>query len=47
VPTDKKNIAPFTLHVRKAVIIAASAIQTPLLLGRSGVRSPHLGAHFQ
>lgn len=47
VPTVKKNIAPFTLHARKAVIIAASAIQTPLLLGRSGVRSPHLGAHFQ
>jgi choline dehydrogenase-like flavoprotein len=47
VPTVKKKIAPFTLRARKAVIIAASAIQTPLLLSRSGVRSPHLGAHFQ
>jgi choline dehydrogenase-like flavoprotein len=32
---------------RRAVIVAASAIQTPLLLARSGVRSPHLGRHFQ
>jgi len=45
--TVKKDIAPFILHARKAVIVAASAIQTPLLLARSGVRSPHLGAHFQ
>ncbi len=45
--TDRKGLAPFTLHVRKAILIAASAIQTPLLLQRSGVRSPHLGAHFQ
>lgn len=37
----------FTLRARKAVLVAASAIQTPGLLRRSGVRSPHLGAHFQ
>lgn len=47
VPIVKKNIAPFSLRARRAVIVAASAIQTPGLLRRSGVRSPHLGAHFQ
>ena len=35
------------LVARRAVIVAASAIQTPLLLARSGVGSPHLGRHFQ
>ncbi len=43
----KKKIAPFTLRARKAVLIAASAVQTPGLLRRSGVRSAHLGEHFQ
>jgi len=38
---------PFRLRARKAVIVAASAVQTPGLLRRSGVRSPHLGEHFQ
>ena len=36
----------FTARARRAVVVAASAIQTPQLLARSGVRSPHLGAHF-
>lgn len=36
-----------TAHAREAVIVAASAIQTPLFLARSGVGSPHLGRHFQ
>lgn len=35
------------LVARRGVVVAASAIQTPLLLARSGVRSPHLGRHFQ
>jgi len=35
------------IKARKAVIVAASAIQTPGLLRRSGVRSPHLGRHLQ
>jgi choline dehydrogenase-like flavoprotein len=47
VPQFKRDIAPFTLRARKAVLIAASAIQTPTLLARSGVHSPHLGKHFQ
>jgi choline dehydrogenase-like flavoprotein len=37
----------FRIGARKAVIVAASAIQTPGLLHRSGIRSRHLGAHLQ
>jgi len=36
-----------TLTANKAVLIAASAIQTPGLLWRSGLRGRHLGQHFQ
>lgn len=36
-----------TIHARKGVVVAASAVQTPGILFRSGVRSPHLGRHFQ
>ncbi len=36
----------FRVHARRAVVVAASAIQTPQLLARSGVRSAHLGEHF-
>jgi choline dehydrogenase-like flavoprotein len=31
----------------RAVLLAASAVQTPDLLWRSGVRTPHVGRHFQ
>jgi choline dehydrogenase-like flavoprotein len=44
---SRRNLAPFTLRARKGVLVAASAIQTPLLLAQSGVRSRHLGQHFQ
>lgn len=37
----------FRIGAKRAVIVAASAIQTPGVLQRSGVRSRHLGAHFQ
>ena len=47
VPRTKRNLAPFTLRAHKGVLVAASAIQTPGLLAASGVRSRHLGAHFQ
>jgi len=47
VPQFKRDVAPFTLRARKGVLVAASAIQTPGLLARSGVRSLHLGEHFQ
>lgn len=36
-----------TLYANKAVVVAASAVQTPAVLRRSGVRSRHLGRHFQ
>ncbi len=36
-----------TLTANKAVLIAASAVQTPGLLSRSGLRNRHLGRHFQ
>jgi choline dehydrogenase-like flavoprotein len=36
-----------TLRARLAVIVAASTVQTPNVLRRSGVRSAHLGRHFQ
>jgi choline dehydrogenase-like flavoprotein len=35
------------LHADKAVVLAASTVQTPGILRRSGVRSTHLGEHFQ
>jgi choline dehydrogenase-like flavoprotein len=35
------------LHARRAVIVASSAVQTPNLLRRSGLRSSAVGAHFQ
>jgi len=36
-----------SLLARRAVLVAASAVETPRLLWRSGVRSRHLGRHFQ
>jgi choline dehydrogenase-like flavoprotein len=36
-----------TLRARHAVVVAASTVQTPNLLRRSGVRSEALGKHFQ
>ena len=37
---------PFYVEARKAVVLAASAVQSPNLLARSGVRNAHLGRHF-
>lgn len=37
----------FRARARRAVILAASAIQTPQILQASGLRGPHVGAHFQ
>jgi choline dehydrogenase-like flavoprotein len=36
----------FRVAAKRAVIVAASAIQSPNLLRRSGIRRPHLGDHF-
>ncbi|MCA9584586.1 MAG: GMC family oxidoreductase [Myxococcales bacterium] len=38
---------PIVLRARRGVFVAASTVQTPNLLRRSGVRSPALGKHFQ
>ncbi len=35
------------LHARRAVVVAASTVQSPNVLRRSGVRLPALGRHFQ
>ncbi len=35
------------LHARRGVVVAASTIQTPNLLRRSGLRARDLGRHFQ
>ena len=43
----KRPLAPFEVKARRGVVVAASAIQTPGVLARSGVRGPHLGRHFQ
>lgn len=40
-------LEPFELRARKAVVISASAIQTPQILLRSGLRSRTIGRHFQ
>ena len=36
----------FQVTARKAVVVSASAVQSPALLARSGVKSAHLGHHF-
>ncbi|WP_394849103.1 GMC family oxidoreductase [Pendulispora brunnea] len=41
--TDRRVL----LHARKGVLLAASTIQTPVILRRSGVRGAALGEHFQ
>ncbi len=37
---------PIVLHARRGVFLAASTIQTPNILRRSGVKNAHLGEHF-
>lgn len=36
-----------SLMARRAVVVAASAVETPRILWRSGIRGRHLGRHFQ
>jgi choline dehydrogenase-like flavoprotein len=36
-----------TLHARRGVLVAASTVQTPNLLRRSGLRARAIGEHFQ
>lgn len=44
---DGRDAGAFEIRARRAVIVAASAIFTPVLLHRSGVRHPLLGQRFQ
>ncbi len=48
-PVSRRALQPLHLRARKGVLVAASAIQSPLLLLRSGIggSSGRLGAHFQ
>jgi choline dehydrogenase-like flavoprotein len=46
-PVTRRDGARFTVRASKAVIVAASATQTPVLLARSGVKSRALGTLFR
>ncbi len=46
-PRTRERGAEFTVRARKGVLIAASATHSPVLLMRSGVKSPALGKHFR
>jgi choline dehydrogenase-like flavoprotein len=47
VASGERRARSVTLRARRAVLVAASTIQTPNLLRRSGLRSRALGEHFQ
>lgn len=42
-----KNGGSLFVHARRGILVAASAVATPGILRRSGVRSAALGKHFQ
>lgn len=44
---DHQSGKSFRLGARKAVVVAASAVQTPLILMRSGLGMSEIGRHFQ
>ncbi len=46
-PQTRQRGARFRVRARKGVIVAASVTQSPLLLERSGVKSPALGKGFR
>lgn len=46
-PVTRKPIGTFEVRARRAVIVAASALATPVLLAKSGFRHPMLGQRFQ
>ncbi|CAN5902140.1 GMC family oxidoreductase [soil metagenome] len=43
----KRGTKTITIRARRAVVVAASVVQTPLLLLASGLRNAHIGQHFQ
>jgi choline dehydrogenase-like flavoprotein len=46
-PVTRRSGARFTVRARRAVLVAASATQTPVLLARSGIKSRALGTLFR
>lgn len=46
-PLTRRAGARFSVRARRAVLVAASATQTPVLLARSGVKSRALGSLFR
>jgi len=44
--TAEGGALPVRVRARRGVVIAASAVQTPGILRRAGLRSPALGRHF-
>jgi choline dehydrogenase-like flavoprotein len=44
---DSPTLATLKIKVRRGVIVAASAVQTPGILRRSGIRLAAVGKHFQ
>lgn len=45
-PVTRRDGARFTVRASRGVLMAASATQTPVLLARSGIKSPALGTRF-
>jgi choline dehydrogenase-like flavoprotein len=46
-PETRRSGSRFNVHARRAVLLAASATQTPVLLAKSGIKSKALGTLFQ
>ncbi|HQY63542.1 MAG: GMC family oxidoreductase [Myxococcales bacterium] len=46
-PRTRREGTRFDVRARKGVVVAASVTHSPVLLMRSGVRLPALGAHFR
>jgi len=46
-PVTRKKGAAFRVRAKKAVIVAASVTHSPLILWRSGLKTPSLGKYFQ
>lgn len=46
-PETRKVGTRFVVHAKRAVVVAASATHSPVLLMRSGVRLPALGKYFR
>lgn len=46
-PGTRTKGAPFFLRAKKAVVVAASATHSPVLLARSGLKMPALGEFFR